>query len=196
MVAMAQAAVAGGAAGIRANGPDDVAAIRKAVDVPVIGLWKLGTSGVYITPTLAHAFAVAAAGADVVALDGTSRRRPDGLSLAEVVATLHARTSCLVMADVATVEDGIAAQAAGADVVSSTLSGYTDDGPAPDGPDLVLVEALARRLDVPVVAEGRIRTPEEAAAALDLGAWAVVVGGAITRPQHITERFVHAMSST
>lgn len=191
MTAMARAAAASGAVGIRANGVDDVRAIRAATDLPLIGLWKDGTEGVYITPTARHALAVAEAGSDIVAADATPRPRPDGRTFADTVQAVHA-AGALVMADAATVDDGVAAAAAGADVVGTTLSGYTD-GTAPDGPDLALVAALSARLDVPVVAEGRIRTPDEAAQALAAGAWAVVVGTAITAPGAITARFSAAL---
>ncbi|GLW73885.1 hypothetical protein Kpho02_61830 [Kitasatospora phosalacinea] len=194
MAQMAVAAHSGGAAAVRINGPADIAAVRMAVPLPVIGLWKDGEDGPYITPTLEHALAVAEAGADVVALDGTGRPRPDGRTLAETIGALHAR-GVPVMADVATLEEGLAAAAAGADLVSTTLSGYTPDSPDQAGPDLALVRALAERLDVPVVAEGRIATPEEAAAALAAGAHTVVVGGAITRPAALTARFAAALAT-
>ncbi len=193
MAAMARAAVAGGAAGVRINGLDDVAAVRAAVDVPVVGLWKDGDDGVYITPTLEHALSVAAAGADIVALDATSRPRRDGRSLADTVAALHEQAGVLVMADVSWYDEGLAAAAAGADVVGTTLSGYTGGGRPPSGPDLELVEKLAADLHVPVLAEGRITSPQQAAEALARGAFAVVVGGAITRPAAITARFVAAL---
>ena len=193
MAAMARAAVLGGAVGIRADGPDDVRAVSEAVDVPVIGLWKQGAEGVYITPTVDHAGAVAEAGAEIVAIDGTGRPRPDGSTVPEVVAGLRRTHGCLVMADVSTIEEGVAATAAGADLVATTLSGYTPYSRQRPGPDLELVAALAARVEVPVVAEGRIATPTEARAALDAGAWTVVVGGAITRPQLIAARFVAAL---
>ena len=193
MALMAQAAAAGGAAGIRANGPADVAAVRLAVACPVIGLWKEGAEGVYITPTVGHARAVAEAGAEIVAIDATGRPRPDRSTVPEVVQGLRRSHPCLVMADVSTLEEGVAAAAAGADLVATTLAGYTPYSRRRSGPDLELVAALAARLDVPVVAEGRIGTPQEARAALDAGAWTVVVGAAITRPQRITERFVDGL---
>ena len=173
--------------------PADVRAVGQAVEVPVIGRWKQGTEGVYLTPTVGHARAVAEAGAQVVALDATGRPRPDGSTLAEVVAGLRRAHRCLVMADVSTLEEGAAAAAAGADLVATTLAGYTPYSRPGPGPDLELVAALAARVEVPVVAEGRITTPQEARAALEAGAWTVVVGGAITRPQLITARFVAAL---
>ncbi|MEI5583772.1 MULTISPECIES: N-acetylmannosamine-6-phosphate 2-epimerase [unclassified Agromyces] len=192
MTAMALSAIAGGAGGIRCEGPDDVRAIRSATDLPLIGLWKAGHEGVYITPTLEHALQVAEAGADLVAIDATARPRPDGRTLEETIAELTAR-GVAVMADVSTLDEGIAAARAGAAVVGTTLSGYTPETAGVPGPDVALVAALVRAVDVPVVAEGRIQTPGQLAAAFDAGAWAVVVGGAITRPASITAGFVDAI---
>ncbi|MFH8931239.1 N-acetylmannosamine-6-phosphate 2-epimerase [Streptomyces pristinaespiralis] len=193
LVRLARAAEAGGAAAIRANEPEVVAAIRAEVGLPVIGLWKDGDTGVYITPTVRHALAVAEAGAAVVAADATDRPRPDGSSFAELVAAVH-EAGALVMADVATLAEGVKAAAEGADFVSSTLSGYVPGSPAQDGPDLELVEALAAAVAVPVVAEGRIATPQEAAQALARGAHSVVVGTAITAPTALTRHFVKSMT--
>ncbi|MDE9367289.1 N-acetylmannosamine-6-phosphate 2-epimerase [Luteipulveratus sp. YIM 133132] len=193
MTQVAQAAVAGGAAAIRAQGLEDLASIRMAVDVPVIGLWKDGDAPVRITPTLAHAVAVAHTGVEVVALDGTTRDRPDGLTVAETIATLHERTDALVMADCSTLEEGVAAAGAGADLVGTTLAGYTPYTVKTSGPDLGLVERLARAVEVPVICEGRVHTPADAARALEAGAYAVVVGTAITHPASITGWFVDAL---
>jgi N-acylglucosamine-6-phosphate 2-epimerase len=193
LVRLARAAEAGGAAAIRANEPEVVAAIRAEVGLPVIGLWKDGDTGVYITPTVRHALAVAEAGAAVVAADATDRPRPDGSSFAELVTAVH-EAGASVMADVATLAEGVKAAAEGADFVSSTLSGYVPGSPAQDGPDLELVEALAAAVAVPVVAEGRIATPQEAAQALARGAHSVVVGTAITAPTALTRNFVKSMT--
>ncbi|MFE7708796.1 N-acetylmannosamine-6-phosphate 2-epimerase [Streptomyces sp. NPDC057486] len=189
LVRLAQSAAAGGAAAIRANEPEVVAAIAAAVDLPVIGLWKDGDIGVYITPTVRHALAIAAAGAAVVAADATDRPRPDGSTFAELVTAVH-EAGALVMADVSTLAEGLAAAAQGADFVSTTLSGYVPGTPKQTGPDLDLVAALSAAIDVPVVAEGRINTPEDAAEALDRGAHSIVVGTAITAPTALTTRFV------
>jgi N-acylglucosamine-6-phosphate 2-epimerase len=191
MAAMARAAVQGGALAIRANSAVDIAAISTAVSVPVIGLYKETIPGypVYITPTLEHARAISNAGAAVIALDATSRPRPGGLDAAAIIRLVQADTGKPVLADVATFADGIAAWEAGAAAVSTTLSGYTDDSPRQPGPDFDLLERLAAALPIPVIAEGRISTPDQAARALQLGAFAVVVGGAITRPQWITRQF-------
>lgn len=190
---MAESAVLGGAVGIRAQGLDDIRLIHEAVDVPLIGLWKVGSTGVFITPTLEHAIAVAAAGAEIVAIDGTRRARPDGLTLADTVEGIHSRTAALVMADVGDLEDGLASAAAGADLISTTLAGYTDSRPRTDGPDIALVRELAAAVDRPVLAEGRIHTTEQARACLDAGAFAVVVGTAITHPTSITRWFDSAL---
>ena len=190
MARMALAAQQGGAVGIRANSPVDIQAIRATVNLPLIGLYKDGNEGVYITPTLAHAQAVATAGADIIALDATPRPRPDGSQLRDIIDAIHHQLHKLVMADISTFEEGVVAAEAGADLVSTTLSGYTAYSPQQDGPDLDLVEKLAAELDIPLIAEGRLHSPEQAQQALTAGAFAVVVGGAITRPQQITARFV------
>lgn len=193
MAAMARAAAEAGAGAIRANGADDIAAIRAAVDLPIVGIVKRFVEGVpvYITPALADAEAAAAAGADIVALDATPRDRGGG-TLAALIAAVRTRLRRQVFADVATLEEGLAAEAMGADYVATTLAGYTGATPAgrADGPDFDLLSALVARCRVPVVAEGRFDTPELAARALDLGAHAVVVGTMITNPREITRRFV------
>ncbi|MFE0463542.1 N-acetylmannosamine-6-phosphate 2-epimerase [Kitasatospora sp. NPDC058965] len=192
---MALAALDGGAAGIRAQGLADLWAIRAATRAPLIGLWKDGKAGVVITPTAMHAREVARTGADIVALDATARPRPDGRPLAESIDAVH-EAGRLVMADVATEAEAVRAAELGADLVGTTLSGYTEDSPKTPGPDLALVERLARRLPVPVVAEGRIHTPDQAAAAIAAGAFAVVVGTAITHPTTLTRWFADAVRRT
>jgi N-acylglucosamine-6-phosphate 2-epimerase len=194
MTQVAQAAVIGGAAAIRAQGLDDVASIRTALTVPLIGLVKIGHDGVFITPTLEAALAVADAGADVVAIDGTGRPRPDGRTLADTVEQFKARRPrCLLMADVSTYDEGVDAAAAGVHLVGTTLAGHTDYSHQGDGPDLELLQRLVADLDVPVLAEGRIHTPALAAEALRRGAHSVVVGTAITHPTTITSWFVDAL---
>jgi len=197
MARLALAAKLGGAVGLRANTPVDIAAIKALVpELPLFGLWKVVVSGfdeVYITPRLREAVAVAEAGAEIIALDATLRPHPEG-STAELIRAVKAQTGRLVLADIDNEAAALAAVEAGADALSTTLSGYTPDSPKLAGPDLELVARLAaRKLPVPVFAEGRIHSPEEARAALDAGAFAVIVGGAITRPAQITERFVKAM---
>jgi N-acylglucosamine-6-phosphate 2-epimerase len=195
MAKLAVAAERGGAVGIRANSPVDIAAIRAVTTLPIIGLYKVDVADydVYITPTLRDAQAVADAGADMIALDATDRPHPEGTT-AEFIAAVRAATGLPVLADISTFDEGVAAQAAGAEFVSTTMSGYTPYSPQLEGPDLELVTRLASALDVPLFSEGRIHTPEQARAALDAGAFAVIVGGAITRPQQITERFARAVA--
>jgi N-acylglucosamine-6-phosphate 2-epimerase len=197
MARMALAAVEGGAAAIRANGAADIRAIRAAIKLPIIGLYKddIPNYPVYITPTLDHARAVAEAGADIIAIDATARPRPQPGSLADFIAAIHQETGCPVLADIATLAEGLAAEAAGADLISTTMSGYTADSPKRPGPDLVLVGQLAAQLKIPLLAEGRYKLPDQIGQALDQGALAVVVGGAITRPQEITRWFVEALQA-
>ncbi|MGW9630312.1 N-acetylmannosamine-6-phosphate 2-epimerase [Agromyces sp. NPDC055520] len=194
MAQIAESAARGGAVAIRAQGIADVRLIHERVALPQIGLWKDGDGGVFITPTFEHALEVARAGAEIVALDGTRRARPDGLSLAETVQRLRAETGVLVMADVGSVDDGLAAAEAGADLVGTTLCGYTGERPKTDGPDLEVLAELAERLEVPVIAEGRVHTPAQASACIDAGAFAVVVGTAITHPATITGWFANAVA--
>ena len=193
---VAQACVAGGAAGIRAQGLADLALICQHVKVPVIGLWKDGHEGVFITPTLTHAIAVAATGCQIVAIDATRRPRPDGLTFAQTIAGLkEARPEALVMADCGSLEDARMAQDCGADIVGTTLAGYTGERPKTEGPDVELIDQIAAIAQVPLVVEGRVHTPAQAAVALDHGAFAVVVGTAITHPTTITSWFVDALAA-
>ena len=194
MAQMAASAVIGGAAAIRVQGLADIQFTRSAVEVPVIGLFKDGHEGVFITPTVHHALAVAQAGAHIVALDGTRRERPDGKSLAQTIKAVHELSGALVMADCGSLDDALAAAEAGADLVGTTLAGYTGERPKTDGPDLELLEQIATAgLECPLVAEGRIHTPAQARLALEAGAFAVVVGTAITHPATITSWFSDAL---
>ena len=199
MAQVAQAAVAGGAAAIRGKGLEDLRAMRPVVSVPIVGLVKVGDSGVYITPTLADCLAVAATGCEVVALDGTRRPRPDGLTLAETIAGLKREyPEVLVMADCGSLADAEAAADAGADLLGTTLAGYTGERAKTEGPDWEVVDqvvALGRTLvpPRPVVVEGRIHTTAQAAEAIRRGAWSVCVGTAITHPTTITRWFAEAV---
>ena len=193
MAKMATAAKIGGAAAIRANSPADIRAIKEAVDLPVIGLYKRGDSGVFITPTFDDAAAVAGAGADIIALDCTDRPRPDGVDLRKLLARIHGELGKPTFADVSTLEEARAAAEYGVAMAGPTLSGYTDARPMTTEPDYALLGAMIAALPIPVIAEGRIHSPRQARQALDIGAWAVVVGSAITRPRAITARFVSAL---
>ena len=188
MARMAEAAMIGGAVGIRCNGVEDTRAIRAKVDLPLIGLWKVGREGVYITPTADHALSIIDAGADMVALDATKMRA----NLKSDVLAIH-KVGGLVMADISTYEEGLMAADVGVDCISTTLSGYTEWSPQKEVPDFDLVNRLSNRLSIPVVAEGRINTPELLEEAFAMGAFAVVVGSAITRPQWITSNFIRRL---
>lgn len=195
MARVAMAAEAGGAAAIRCQGLADISAIRGQVQVPVIGLWKDGDTGVVITPSLRHAQACLLAGSDIVAIDATDRPRKDGRSFAETVEALHA-DGAVIMADCGSVADADRAVESGVRLLSTTLAGYTGERARTDGPDLEVLEQIVKaHPDIPVVAEGRIRTPDESAAAMESGAWAVVVGTAITHPTSLTSRFAARMPS-
>lgn len=193
MAAVAQAVVEGGARGVRAQGIEDLKAIRPLVDVCLIGLVKRGSDGVFITPTVADALDCVTAGADIVAVDGTRRDRPDGQSLAATVAAVHA-SGALVMADCGSLGDALYSIAAGADCVGTTLAGYTGERPVTRGPDLDLLAQLVANVDVPVIAEGRIRNPDDALACLNAGAYAVAVGTAITHPTRIAQTFADQLA--
>lgn len=196
MTAMARAAVMGGAGGIRANGVDNIAAIRGAVSLPILGINKRRVNGfeVFITPDYNDARLVVEAGADLVALDGSSRSRPGGEVLAEIIARIHSELNVPVMADCSCLEDGLYAEAAGADIIATTLAGYTTHGrPTLPGPDLDLITLLVQQVHQPVIAEGRFHEPREVAEAFERGVFAVVIGTAITRPSEITRSFVAAL---
>lgn len=195
MARMAVAAQMGGAVAIRCGLAQDIEAIRKAVTLPVIGLIKQKYDGypVYITPTLEEVRKIYEAGAHIVALDATDRKRPQGLSAQELIQKVKALygEKLFIMADISTYEEGAAAALAGADMLSTTLSGYTPYSPQQEEPDFKLMERLSHSLSIPVMGEGRIWTPEEAKHALQLGVHAVIIGTAITRPREITARFVN-----
>lgn len=195
MARVAESAVIGGARGIRAQGIDDIRQIRAATSVPLIGLLKEGDEPVFITPTVAAALAVARAGSDIVALDATRRPRPGGGTLRDAVRAVHEQTGALVLGDVGSAADAEYAVECGVDAVATTLAGYTGERPASSGPDLALVAELADVLPVPVLAEGRYRTPEEASAAQAAGAHAVIIGSAITHPARITAWFLEGMTA-
>lgn len=191
MGAMALAARDGGAKGLRANGPEDIAAV-KAAGLPVIGIHKVFSDAfpVYITPDFEAAAAIVAAGAEIVALDCTPRAR-NGERLDVLIRRIREELGAEVFADISTLEEGLAAADWGATYVATTLSGYTEyTEPKPEHPDLVLLEKLATRLSVPVVAEGRYNTPDWVRRGFEAGAHAVVVGTMITNPREITKTFV------
>lgn len=187
---MALAAAQGGASGIRAQSMADILEIQKNVDLPIIGIVKRNydDSDVYITPTKKEVDELLAVGCDMIALDATDRLRPHGEKLEDLVHYIKER-GVEVMADCSTYEECVAAEKMGFDCVSTTLCGYTPYSKNVDGPNIELIKKLVKDLHVPVIAEGKINTPEDLKAVLDAGAYCAVVGGAITRPQNIAKRF-------
>jgi putative N-acetylmannosamine-6-phosphate epimerase len=192
VAAYVRAVEAGGAAGVRIEGFDNLGAARAVTSRPIIGLVKrdLDESPVRITPFVEDVRRLAELGADIVAFDATQRRRP--APVRDLAAAAHA-LGRLAMADIASEAEAVASMEAGCDVVGTTLSGYTG-GPVPVAPDVELISRIAAR-GIPVIAEGRIRTPEDAAEAMRRGALAVVVGSAITRPEHATAWFAEAVET-
>ncbi len=197
MVAMMKSVVTGGAGALRVAGARDVRNAKRLFHVPVIGLTKPNIIPknwkeiVYITPTIKDVLELIEAGADIIAMDGTQRKRPENEKLSDLIKYVHINKR-LAMADISTVEEGIKAQEAGADILSTTLAGYTlesANSPANE-PDFELLKQLVEQTNLPVVLEGRIWEPEQVNKAFELGAHCVVIGSAITRPQLITKRFV------
>lgn len=194
MFAMMKSVVNGGAAGLRVAGARDVRNAKK-LGVPVIGLtkpeklppnWK---EVVYITPGLKEVQNLIDADADIIAFDGTSRPH-DNCSLEEIINLIH-NSGKLAMADISTLEEGVNCERLGADIISTTLAGYTlESGEPTEGPDYKLLEQLVKTVNKPVILEGRIWEPSEVKKAFELGAHCVVIGSAITRPQLIVKRFI------
>ncbi len=195
---MALAAARGGASAIRANSVVDIKAIKQEVSLPVIGILKRDYPGsdVYITATMREVDELMAASPEMIALDATFHQRPDGLTLAQMVGTIRARyPQLMLMADIATVEEALHAEQLGFDCIGTTLHGYTAETQSHKlyDDDFAFLRSVLEAVNKPVIAEGNVNTPQMAARCLQLGAHAVVVGGAITRPQQITERFIEAM---
>jgi N-acylglucosamine-6-phosphate 2-epimerase len=196
MSRMAVAAKEGGAKGIRANSIEDIVEIRKAVDLPIIGIIKkvYDDSEVYITPTLKEANLLINSPAEIIAFDATLRKRPSNEKLEDLVKKIK-NSGKLAMADISTYEEGIYACNLGVDIISTTLSGYTSYTSGISMPDYELIRKLSESIKIPVIAEGRIKSPEQLIECLKAGAFSVVVGGAITRPQEITKGFAEAIKS-
>ena len=194
---IAISAARGGAGGLRANGVECVAAFRRETALPVIGIEKRKIYGeVSITPDFASAQAIAGAGADVIALDCSLARHADAEPWPGLIGRIHAELGKPVLADIATFDEAVAAEAGGADAVATTLYGFTPETTGARVVKWEMVEALVKNLRVPLVVEGHVSEPREVRRAFDLGAYAVVVGSAITRPESITVRFVRAIVRT
>lgn len=195
IAAIAEAAVNQGAVGVRIDTPAHVEAVRQQVSVPIIGLWKRQIPGydVYITPQFEQARAIAAAGADIIAIDATLRDRPNHETVAHLIERIHQDLGKLVMADVDTLEAAIEAAAAGADLVGTTLYGYTAATHHLTPPGFDLLTQMVEKLGIPVICEGGIASPQMARQAIDRGAYAVVVGTAITGIDLLVQAYQQAI---
>ncbi|OBQ05345.1 MAG: N-acetylmannosamine-6-phosphate 2-epimerase [Anabaena sp. LE011-02] len=197
IAAMAQAAVNNGAVAVRIDTPSHIQAVREKVQVPIIGLWKQVITGsdVYITPQFHHAVAVAEAGADIIAIDATTRNRPGDEKLADIITLIHDQLNKPVMADVDTYEAAQLAVNAGADIVGTTLFGYTAQTKNFSPPGWELLTQIIENLDTFVICEGGVSSPQMAKKALDLGANAVVVGGAITGIDLLVKAYISTLEN-
>jgi len=201
---MAECAAWGGAAGIRANSPDDIKRIKETVDLPIIGLWKIGRNmkDVYLTPDLNAAREIWHAGAEIIAVQATKHKRDDGLYSYETIKEIKKEIpEALIFADISTPEDARIASEYGADFVAPTLQGYTKAGyfdhvSIKDAPDFILLRDVVdavKGTETKVIMEGKVSTPEIAVQCLYMGAYAVVVGNAITRPHITAKRFARML---
>lgn len=188
---MALAAKLGGAVAIRANGVEDIKEIKKSVDLPIIGLIKKEYPNAlrYITPTMKEIEELVNVGVDVIALDATLRDEMNQEILKKKLDFIH-ENNILAMADISTLDEGLFAEKLGFDLISTTLSGYTEYSPQSNGPDFKLVKNLVKKVKVPVIAEGKIYSEKSLEKMLKLKPYAIVMGGGITRPQLITKRYV------
>ncbi len=191
---MAISVLRGGAGGLRANGPEHIAAFRRETSLPIIGIWKrFDENGPLITPDFPSAMAVAEAGADIISVDCSAHRPAFLEPWADLLRSITTGLGKPVLADIATFHEALSAEKAGASAVATTMYGYTPETRGQRSVHWELLEQLVKELRIPVIVEGHVRTPEDVRRALDLGAFAVVVGAAITQPGWITTRFAEAM---
>lgn len=195
---MALAAKQGGASGIRANTKEDIAEIRKNVDLPVIGIVKqdYDDSEVYITPTMKEIDELMEVRPEIIALDATISLRPGGVTLDEFYHQIRAKyPDQPLMADCSTVEEALHADELGFDFIGTTMVGYTNQskGDRIEADDFAIIRSILAKAAHPVIAEGNINTPEKARRVIELGCFSVVVGSIITRPQLITKSFAEAL---
>lgn len=188
---MAKAAKEAGAVGIRAQGVEDIIEIKKVTGLPIIGIIKRDyeDSEIYITATKKEVYQLLKSGCEMIALDATNRKRPNDEKLKDLINIIK-ENGVLVMADVSNYEEALNAEKLGADCVSTTLSGYTPYTKKLEGPDYELINKLVKELNIPLIAEGRINTPDDLKRVYELGVHSAVVGSAITRPQLIAKKFV------
>jgi len=195
---MAIAAYQGGAVGIRANTPSDIEEIKKAVDLPVIGLYKVEYPGsqVYITPTMKEIDELMEVGPEIIAVDATNRLRPNNRTLTEFFQEAKAKyPDQIFMADTSCYEEGVRAKKLGFDLVGTTMAGYTEYTKGTKLPNYDLMKRYVDTLDMPIIAEGGIWSLEQLETALATGVWSAVIGTAITRPKDITRRFVNSIQN-
>jgi N-acylglucosamine-6-phosphate 2-epimerase len=198
MSAMMQSVVNGGAKGLRLAGERDVKNAKKLFNVPIVGITKPDKlpenwqEVAYITPNIADVRKLINAGADIIAFDGTLRDRE--CSIEDMIKEIH-NANKLAMADISTIKEGLICEKMGADIISTTLSGYTQNTLTDSNePDFKLLEQLIAKTKTPIILEGRIWEPEQVKKAFKLGAHCVVIGSAITRPQLITKRFLNVLN--
>ncbi len=196
MAKMAKACVLGGASAIRANSVSDIKAIREVVDVPIIGLIKQDypDSEVYITPTKKEVMELIESGCEIIAIDATNRKRPNDEKLEDLLQLIKTHNK-IALADISTYEEGINAEALGFDLVSTTLSGYTKYSKKLIGPDVKLVKRLVKKLNIGVIAEGRIMNERDLKRVIKAKPFAIVIGSAITRPLLITKNYVNTLNN-
>ncbi len=198
IASIAQACINQGAKGLRIDSPSHIKAVKQLMpDIPVIGLWKqMGLdSDVYITPRITDAIAVSEAGAEIIAIDATTRNRPNGEKMADIITYIHDELGKLVMSDIDTIENAIASEVAGADLIGTTLYGYTAQTKDFTPPSFDFIEELLKKTNKPIICEGGVKTPLFAKKALEMGCYAVVVGTAITGVDLLAQKFVKEINS-